>query len=420
MELRRVVVTGVGALTPIGNDVASFWQSLLTEVNGVNLITHFDASEYKTKFACELKNFNISKYLDSKEARKVDFCTQYAIAASVEAMTDAGLCPGTYNPERAGVIVGTGIGGVTTTAYDIVDFAQAGCHPHFSPFFILKSLSNMVAGNLSIRFNLQGPSYVTSSACTSSAIAIADACNFIRTGQVDVMLAGGTEAGIVPVGIGGFNAMRALSTRNDDIYSASRPFSKDRDGFVMGEGSGILILEDYEHAVNRGAKIYAELCSVGISSDAYHITRPYEDGKGARRAMELALQWANVPPEKIGYVNTHGTSTPLGDIAECVAIRELFGEHAKKILYNSTKSMTGHLMGAATAVEGIATILSLKMGVTHSTINWVRDPELPDWNFCACGPEECNTEYALCNGFGFGGHNVSILFKKFTEDSSRK
>lgn len=416
MELRRVVVTGVGALTPIGNDVAEFWQSLLTGVNGVNFITHFDASEYKTHFACELKNFDISKYLDSKEVRKVDFCTQYAIAASVEAMTDAGLSEGTYAPERAGVIVGSGIGGVTTTAYDIADFAKAGEHPRISPFFILKSLSNMVAGNLSIRYNLQGPSYVTSSACTSSAIAIADACNFIRSGHADVMLAGGTEAGIVPVGIGGFNAMRALSTRNDDIYTASRPFSLGRDGFVMGEGSGILILEDYEHAVKRGAKIYAEIISVGISSDAYHITHPHADGHGARRAMELALQWGNVTPEQIGYINTHGTSTPLGDASECLAIQGLFGNHADKIVFNSTKSMTGHLMGAATAIESIATILSLQTSVTHPTINLLeKDPELPDWNFCACGPEECDTEYALCNGFGFGGHNASILFKKFTD-----
>lgn len=413
MELRRVVVTGLGALTPIGNNVADYWAALLTGSNGANLITHFDTSEYKTKFACELKNFDIAKFLDSKEANRVDFCTRYAVAASVEAMTDAGLSQGTYNPERAGVVVGSGIGGVTTTSFDIVDFTKGGERPRFSPFFILKSLSNMVAGNLSLRYDMQGPSYVTSAACTSAAVALWEASNLIRLGKCDIMLTGGTEAGIVPVGIGGFNAMRALSTRNDDFLTASRPFSLGRDGFVMGEGSGMLVLEEYEHAVKRGAKIYAEIAGIGMTTDAYHITHPRPNGAGARNAMRLALEEGNVAPDEIRHINTHGTSTPLGDASECAAIRDLFGDHADAMLFNSTKSMTGHLLGAAAAIESIATILELQNNVVHPTINFIeQDPELPAWDFCIYGPAECEMEYALCNSFGFGGHNASILFKK--------
>ncbi|MCQ2279935.1 MAG: beta-ketoacyl-ACP synthase II [Bacteroidales bacterium] len=413
MKLRRVVVTGIGALTPLGNNVADYWDGLVTGTNGVGLITRFDASEYRTHFACELKNFDISKFLDNKDARKMDECSRYAIAAAVEAMTDAGLAPGTYNPDRAGVIVGSGIGGVTTAAADIVEFVKDGEHPRFSPFFIIKSLSNMIAGNLSIRFDLQGPSYTTSSACTSAAVALWDACNFIRSGQCDLMLTGGAEAGISTIGIGGFNAMRALSTRNDDMFTASRPFSVGRDGFVMGEGSGMLVVEEYEHAVKRGARIYAEISGIGITSDAFHITHPRPEGDGAMKAMRLALQEAEVGVDEILHINTHGTSTPQGDTAECAAIKNLFGAHADGIFYNSTKSMTGHLLGASTAIESIATILELQSGVIHPTINYMgRDPELPDWNFCIYGPVECKMEYALCNAFGFGGHNASILFKK--------
>ncbi len=413
MELRRVVVTGIGALTPIGNNVAEYWDGLLTGRNGVNYITHFDASGYKTTFACELKGFDMSKYMDPREARKMDNCSLYAIAAAVEAMTDAGLAIGTYNPDRAGAIIGTGIGGVTTSSYEIFEEATRGGVPKYSPFFILRSLSNMIAGNLSLRFNLRGPAYIVSAACTSAAVALWNACNFIRSGQCDLILTGGTEAGIAPVGIGGFNSMRALSTRNDDIRTASRPFSIGRDGFVMGEGSGILILEEYEHAVKRGAKIYAEVAGIGLTSDAYHSTHPRPDGAGARLAMKLALQEGRIAPEDVKHINTHGTSTPLGDSAECRAIQDLFGNHAKNILFNSTKSMTGHLMGAGTAIESIATILELQHGVVHPTINFMgRDPELPDWNFCIYGPEECKTDYALCNAFGFGGHNAAILYKK--------
>ncbi|MBQ4355051.1 MAG: beta-ketoacyl-ACP synthase II [Bacteroidales bacterium] len=413
MELRRVVVTGIGAVTPIGNDVTDFWNSLLTGTNGVGMITHFDTTEYKTKFACELKGFDVSKYMDPKEARKVDVCTHYAVAAAVEAMTDAGLSHGTYNPERAGVVVGAGIGGVATTALDIIDFALDNQRPRFSPFFLLKSLNNMMSGNLSIRFDLQGPSFVTSSACTSAAAALWDARNMIGLGLCDIMLTGGSEAGIVPFGIGGFNAMRALSTRNDDIYTASRPFSIGRDGFVMGEGSGMLVLEEYEHAVKRGAKIYAEIAGIGMTSDAYHVTHPRPDGAGARKAMELALKEGDVGIDMIPYVNTHGTSTPLGDASECAAIQALFGDHADTMLFNATKSMTGHLLGAGAAVECIATILEMQNNVVHPTINFEDpDPELPVWDFCIYGPVECDMEYALCNSFGFGGHNASILLKK--------
>ncbi|MBO4645876.1 MAG: beta-ketoacyl-ACP synthase II [Bacteroidales bacterium] len=413
MESRRVVITGVGALTPIGNCCVDFKRALLAGTNGVNLITHFDASEYRTKFACELKGFDITRYISPKDANKMDHCTHYAIAAAEEAFADSGLNDYPLQPERAGVIVGTGIGGVTTAAYDLIDFVQDGMKPRFSPFFILKALSNMVAGQLSIRYHLQGPSYVTSAACSSSAIAMLDACHYIRQGQADVILAGGAEAAIAPVGIGGFNAMRALSTRNDDYHTASRPFSVGRDGFVMGEGAGILVLEEYEHAKARGAKIYAEIMSIGISSDAFHVTSPHADGHGAQTAMSMALREAHISPSEIGYINTHGTSTPLGDLSECLAIQSLFGSHADQLLLNSTKSMIGHLLGAAGAVESIATIIALEDGIIHPTINLIeKDPELPNWNFCSEGVVERDIHYAICNSFGFGGHNASILLKK--------
>lgn len=414
MELKKVVVTGLGALTPIGNNVPDFWNAVVAGTNGAGPITHFDCEAYKTHFACELKNFDFLNYMTSKEANKIDGCTKYAYVATQEAVKDARLDDPSLNRERIGLCLGSGIGGVATTATDIVDFAHNNEIPHFSPFFILKSLSNMVAGNLSILFDLRGPSSVMSSACSSGASAIAEACHFIQLGKADIMVSGGAEASITPVGIGGFNAMRALSTRNDDFLSASRPFAVGRDGFVMGEGAGIIVLEELEHAKARGARIYAEVCSVGLTSDAYHVTSPCPDGRGAAQAMRNALAEAGVKPEEVGHINMHGTSTPLGDIAECKAIETVFGDHSRKMLFNSMKSMTGHLLGAASAVEGIATILALEKGIVHPTINLQeRDPQIPDWNFCADGAEKASLRYALCNSFGFGGHNASILFKKF-------
>lgn len=416
MELKRVVVTGLGALTPIGLNVPDFWHGLLSGKNGANLITHFDTEHYKTKFACELKDFDITAHMTPKEAHKIDGCTRYAIVAAREAVADARLLEDNINKDRIGVVMGSGIGGIATTATDIVEFTKGGEIPRFSPFFILKSLANMVPGTLSIQFGFRGPSYAVSSACCSAATGMLDACHLIQLGKADVILTGASEAGIEPVGIGGFNAMRALSTRNDDYLTASRPFSKGRDGFVMGEGSGMLVLEELEHAKARGAKIYAEILSVGLSSDAYHITSPCPDGHGAYVAMKHALDEAGLAPSDIQHVNTHGTSTPLGDIAEARAIESLFGEHAHKMFLNSTKSMTGHLMGAASAVESIATVLELQNGIIHPTINLLeRDPEIPDWNFCTSGAVEAPIRYALCNGFGFGGHNASILFKKFEQ-----
>ncbi len=414
MELKKVVVTGLGALTPIGNNVPDFWSAVIAGTNGVGPITHFDCEAYKTHFACELKNFDILDYMTSKEANKVDGCTKYAYVATKEAFADARLDEPSLNRDRIGICLGSGIGGVATTATDIVEFAHNNEIPRFSPFFIIKSLSNMVAGNLSILFDLRGPSSVMSSACSSGASAIAEACHFIQLGKADIMLSGGAEASVTPVGIGGFNAMKALSTRNDDYFTASRPFAVGRDGFVMGEGAGILVLEELEHAKARGAKIYAEVCSVGLTSDAHHVTSPHPDGRGAALAMYNALAEANVKPDEVGHINMHGTSTPLGDVAECKAIASVFGDHANNMLFNSMKSMTGHLLGAASAVEGIATILALQTGIVHPTINLQeKDPQIPDWNFCAGGAEKGALRYALCNSFGFGGHNASILFKKF-------
>lgn len=414
MELKRVVITGLGALTPVGNNVDDYWNNLLHGVNGVNLITHFDASDYKTKFACELKNFNVLDYIDQKEARKFDACSQYAWAATLEAIKDSALDLSSIDKDRAGVIIGTGIGGISTISSSIQEFVDNNRVPRFSPFFIPKALSDLVAGNISILLDFRGPNYVTTSACASSANAIADAFRFIQLGKVDIVLSGGTEAGIVDVGIGGFNAMRALSTRNDDYLTASRPFSVGRDGFVLGEGAGILLLEEYEHAKARNAKIYAEIVGIGISSDATHITSPHPEGRGAMMAMKNAIVDANVTPDVIDHINTHGTSTPLGDISECLAIKSLFGNHAKKMVFNSTKSMTGHLLGAASAIESIATILALKNGIAPPTINlYEKDPEIPDWNFCALKACQQEMTYALCNSFGFGGHNASILYKKY-------
>ena len=414
MELKRVVVTGLGALTPLGNNVPDFWQGLIAGKNGVGLITHFNTENYKTKFACEVKDFNILDYMEEKDARKLDPCAHYAYAAGVEALRDSGIDMDSENRDRAGAIVASGIGGIKSTQEAISELATNADAPRFSPFFILKALVNMPSATLSIRLGLQGPNYALSSACASAANAIADACHLIRLGKADFILAGGSEAAILESGIGGFNGMRALSTRNDDFLTASRPLSAGRDGFVMGEGAGILVLEELEHARARGAKIYGEIIGDGLSADAHHITSPHPDGHGAAVAMQNAIADAGLRPEDIDYINMHATSTQLGDRMECHAINKVFGEHADKMFLSSTKSMTGHLLGACAAIESIAVILSLQNGIMPPTINFMeKDPEIPDWNFCANHAVHHDIRYALNNAFGFGGHNVSILFKKF-------
>lgn len=416
MNLKRVVITGLGAVTPIGNNVSDYWNSLLTGVNGANLITRFDTELYKTKFACELKGFDVLDYLDNKEARKMDPCSHYAIAATAEAIADSQLDLSKTDLERFGVILGTGIGGIISVSAGFHDFFAQDKNPRFiSPFFIPKVLGDITAGIISIKYGLKGPNYATTSACASSGNAIADAFHLIQLGKATMMLTGGTEAPIVDLGLGGFIAMHALSTRNDDYLTASRPFDKDRDGFIMGEGAGVLLLEEYENARARGAKIYAELLAVGLTADAFHITSPPANGEGAYNSMKLAIADAQLNTTDIDHINTHGTSTPAGDIAECNAIANLFGEHAPKMVINSTKSMTGHLLGAAAAVEAIATILALKEGVIPPTINqFNRDPAInPNWNLADNKAVKRDINTAICNSFGFGGHNVSMLFKKF-------
>ena len=414
MELKRVVVTGLGALTPLGNSVPDFWQGLIAGKNGVGLITHFNTEEYKTKFACELKDFNVLDYFDVKDARKLDPCAHYAYAAGVEALRDSGIDLDSENRDRAGVIVASGIGGIKSTQEGLCEFALNGSIPRFSPFFILRALVNLPSATLSIRLGLQGPNFAIASACASSANALVEACHLIRLGKADFILSGGTEAAILESGIGGFNAMRALSTRNDDFQTASRPLSAGRDGFVMGEGAGILVLEELEHALARGAKIYGEIVGDGLSSDANHITSPHPEGHGAAVAMQNAIADAQLRPEDIDYINMHATSTQQGDKVECLAIQKVFGEHADNMLFSSTKSMTGHLLGACGAVESIAVVLSLQNGIMPPTINFIeKDPEIPDWNFCANKAVRHDIRYAINNAFGFGGHNVSILFKKF-------
>ncbi len=416
MELKRVVVTGLGVLTPLGNNVPDFWEGLIAGKNGVGPITHFNAEGYKTRFACELKDFNVLDYFDVKDARKLDPCAHYAFAAGVEALHDSGIDMEAVNRDRAGVIVASGIGGIQSAQDGISEFAVSDRIPRFSPFFILRALINLAPATLSMRLGLQGPNYALSSACASSANAIVDAYHLIQLGKADFILSGGTEAAILESGIGGFNSMRALSTRNDDFMTASRPLSAGRDGFVMGEGAGILVLEELEHARARGAKIYGEIIGDGLSADAYHITSPHPEARGAVVAMQNAIQDAGLRPEDIDYINMHATSTQLGDRVECLAIEQVFGEHANKMLFSSTKSMTGHLLGACGAIESIAVVLSLQNNILPPTINFIeKDPEIPDWNFCANKAVHRNIRYAINNAFGFGGHNVSILFKKFEE-----
>jgi 3-oxoacyl-[acyl-carrier-protein] synthase II len=414
MGLKRVVVTGIGVLTPIGNNVREFYDGLLNGVSGAAFITKFDVSNFRTKFACELKNFDPLNHLDRKEIRKMDPFTQYALISAQEAVEDAGFDPEKIDKDRAGVIWAAGIGGLKTFEDEIVNFARGDGIPRFNPFFIPKMIPDISAGYLSIRYGFRGPNFATVSACASSTNAIIDACNYIRLGKVDMMITGGSEAAITPSGMGGFSSMKAISERNDSPETASRPFDRDRDGFVMGEGAGALILEEYEHARARNARIYCELIGTGMSADAYHITAPHPEGRGAIKVMENALDDAEISPEEIDYINVHGTSTPLGDISEVIAIKHVFGEHAYKLNISSTKSMTGHLLGAAGAVEAIAGILAIKHSFIPPTINHFTDDENLDVNlnytFNKAQKKEVNV--ALSNTFGFGGHNTSVIFRK--------
>lgn len=415
MELKRVVITGLGALTPVGNTVEELWENLLKGVSGANEITRFDASKYKTHFACEVKNFDPRDHFDRKEVRKLDPYAQYAMIAASEAIHDSGIDSESIDKNRVGVIIATGIGGFTTFLNDAAEFGRSEGNPRFNPFFIPKIIGDIAAGHISIKYGFRGPNYATTSACASAGHAIINAFNYIRLGKSDAIVSGGSEAGINPAGIGGFNAMHAISTRNDDPKTASRPFDKDRDGFVLGEGSGVIVLEEYEHAVKRGAKIYGEIIGGGSTADAHHITSPHPDGLGALLAMKEAIEEAGIEPNMIEHINTHGTSTPVGDIAEPKAIVSLFGQHAYKINLNSTKSMHGHLLGAAAAVEIIATLLSVKNDVIPPTINhFTDDPEIDNaLNFTYHKAVKRTVNFALSNSFGFGGHNTCVALKKY-------
>ena len=415
MNTRRVVVTGLGALTPIGNNIQEYWQGLAQGVSGVGPITRFDASKYKTRFACELKGYQQEAYFDRKEARKLDPFSQYALIACDEAVQDAALMLDKLNLERIGIIWGTGIGGIQSIQKEIVAFAEGGMTPRFSPFFIPKMIANMPSGQVAIKYGFKGPNFVTVSACASSSHALIDAAHLIKLGSVDILVTGGSEAAINEVGIGGFNAMKALSERNDDPKTASRPFDKDRDGFVLGEGAGALVLEAYEHAQARGAKIYAEVVGAGLTADAYHITAPHPEGAGALVAMRQALQNAGLQPAEVDYINTHGTSTPLGDLSEVKAIQQVFGAHAYQLNISATKSMTGHLLGAAGAVEAIASILALQHQLVPPTINHFTADEAFDerLNFTFNQAQQKKLTIALSNTFGFGGHNTSVAFKRW-------
>ncbi len=415
MELKRVVVTGMGALTPIGNTLGEYWDALLMGKSGAAPIKQFDASLFKTHFACEVKNFNVEDFMDRKEARKLDQFSQYAMVSATEAMADAALLESNPNLDRIGVIWGSGIGGLKTFQDEAQNFFSGDGTPRFNPFFIPKMIADIAAGHISIKFGLRGPNYVTVSACASATNAIIDAFNLIRLGKADAFVTGGSEAAVNQMGMGGFNALKALSTRNDSPETASRPFDLDRDGFVLGEGSGALILEEYEHAVKRGAKIYAEVIGGGMSGDAYHMTAPHPEGLGARNTMIAALEDAYLEPSAIDYVNVHGTSTPLGDVAEVKAIQHVFGEHAYNLNISSTKSMTGHLLGAAGAIEAIACIMAVNHDIVPPTINhFTDDPELDTkLNFTFNTAQKRVVNIALSNTFGFGGHNTSIIVKKF-------
>ncbi len=415
MELKRVVITGLGAITPIGNTVQEYWDALLSGKSGAAPIKQFDASLFKTHFACEVKNFNVEDHMDRKEGRKLDQFSQYAMVSATEAMVDSSLLDANPNLDRIGVIWGSGIGGLKTFQDEAQNFFAGDGTPRFNPFFIPKMIADIAAGHISIKYGLRGPNYVTVSACASSTNAIIDSFNLIRLGKADAIVTGGSEAAVNEMGMGGFNALKALSTRNDSPETASRPFDLDRDGFVLGEGGGCLILEEYEHAIKRGAKIYAEVLGGGMSGDAYHMTAPHPDGIGARNVMISALDDANLDPTAVDYVNVHGTSTPLGDIAETKAIAHVFGEHAYKLNISSTKSMTGHLLGAAGAIEAIACVLAVQNDIVPPTINHVtNDPEIDNkLNFTFNTPQKRIVNVALSNTFGFGGHNTSVIVGKF-------
>ncbi|CAI8367805.1 MAG: 3-oxoacyl-[acyl-carrier-protein] synthase 2 [Flavobacteriaceae bacterium] len=415
MELKRVVVTGLGALTPIGNNIEEFWNNLIIGKSGAAPITYFDTEKFKTKFACELKGFNVLDFLDRKEARKMDRFTQYAMVASEQAILDSKLDLDSIDNYRSGVIWGSGIGGIETFQDEVINFASGDGTPRFNPFFIPKMIGDIAPGHISMKYRFMGPSYTTVSACASSANAMVDALNYIRLGHCDIIITGGSEAGVNKAGMGGFNAMHALSTRNEDPTTASRPFDSTRDGFVLGEGAGAIILEEYEHAKARGAKIYAELIGGGLSSDAYHITSPHPDGLGVKAVIKNCLNNAGVSFEEVDAINTHGTSTPLGDVAELKAISEVFGDHAKNININSTKSMTGHLLGAAGAIEAISVILSIKNSIVPPTINHKHPDENinPSLNLTLNTAQKRDINIAMSNTFGFGGHNACVIFKKY-------
>ncbi len=419
MELKRVVITGLGAVTPVGNSAPETWQALISGANGIAPITAFDATNFKTQFAGEVKNFDPSAVIDRKEARKMDRYSQFSVCVADEALKDSGLDLEKEDRSRVGVIWGSGMGGLQSTESEIIDFAKGDGIPRFNPFMIPKAIPSIAAGLISIRFGLGGPSYSVSTACSSSSHAVGSAFDQIRLGHADVLLTGGADADVTYTGIGGFNSLHALSTRNDSPTTASRPFSKSRDGFVLGEGAACLIMEEYEHAKARGAKIYAEIIGIGMTSDAYHMTAPDPEGKGAERVMRMALKDAGVAPELIDYVNTHGTSTPLGDVTEVKAIQRVFGEHIYDMNLDSTKSMTGHLIGATGAVEAMACIMALKDGIIPPTIN--HDPEDADEeidyriNFTFDKAQKRNIRYALSNTFGFGGHNACLIFKKWED-----
>jgi 3-oxoacyl-[acyl-carrier-protein] synthase II len=414
MVKRRVAVTGLGAITPLGNDVSSYWQGLLNGVSGAIDITHFDASKFKTRFACEVKGFDITQFVDRKEARKMDPFAHFAVISADQAMADASLDLEKVDRNRFGVIMGSGIGGLHTFLEEVMAFAKGDGTPRFNPFFIPKMIIDIAPGHISIKYGLKGPNYSCVSACATSSHSIADAYMLIKHGYADLMLAGGSEAAINEAGVGGFNAMRALSERNDSPATASRPFDKDRDGFVLGEGGGCILLEELEHAKARGARIYAILDGIGLSADAHHITAPSPEGEGASGVMKLAIEEAGLKPEQVDYINMHGTSTPLGDISETKAIKNVFGNHVHKMNVSSTKSMTGHLLGAAGVIEAIASVLSIYNGEIPPTINHFTDDPECDLNYTFHKPVKREVKVAISNTFGFGGHNASLLFTKAT------
>jgi 3-oxoacyl-[acyl-carrier-protein] synthase II len=415
MQLKRVVVTGIGALTPIGSNTLEYWDGLLNGVSGADSITLFDASKFKTRFACEVKGFDPLQFMEKKEARKLDRYTQIALAASDEAVRDAGIDKATMNPDRIGVVFASGIGGLTTFQEEVINFAKGDGTPRFNPFFIPKMILDIAAGHISMRHGFRGPNFAVTSACASSTNAIMEAFNLLRLGMADIIIGGGSEAVISESGIGGFNAMKALSERNDDPGSASRPYDKDRDGFVMGEAAGVLVMEELEHAKARNAHIYCEIIGGGATADAYHLTAPHPEGLGAKNVMVAALKDAGMRPEDIDYINTHGTSTPLGDTAEIKAITHVFGEHAFAVNISSTKSMTGHCLGAAGVIEAIACVMSVVHDTVPPTINhFTDDPELdPRLNFTFLKPQQRTVRAALSNTFGFGGHNACVIVKKY-------